>query len=308
VTINKTGVDGTYFRVTPSGQATSSIVGKFNAFAVGASGSKTMTLGLSIGSAGIKTGSVTIDNLDVSTGGGAGHGGNDANDTVALSTIVLDHANPSFGLPGDPSVLVHDFGMVTQGAPATFTFDIFNSPTTASYTAGLELDGVVGSGHTTVLTTNLAPFGGSATLTEGGHRSFLATLDSSATGIFSATYTLDFSDENLPGAMSLGSLTLQLSATVQAGSPTGDFDQDGVADGRDFLAWQRGVGLTSGATLGDGDGDYDRSVDSDDLMLWQNQFGAATSIAAGVCEPQTGALVVVGAVAAIGFSRRRPVG
>jgi len=303
VTINKTGVDGTYIRVTPGGQATSTITGKLNAFAVGAPGNKSTTLGLPTNTAGSVTGTVTIDNLDVTLGGGEGHGGKDANDTVSLTSIVLNHANASFAALSDLNLLTHSFGTVTQGSMATFSFDIFNLPTTANYTAGLDLDGVVGSGHTSVLTTDLSTFNGGSTLAAGDHRSFVATLNTAATGMFSANYTFSFSDENLPGAAALGSLTLQLSGTVQAGPPTGDFDQDGVTDGSDFLAWQRGVGMSSGAALGEGDGDHNGAVNGDDLTLWQNEFGLALPAAAAVPEPGAVWLAVVGATAAL-ISRR----
>lgn len=54
-----------------------------------------------------------------------------------------------------------------------------------------------------------------------------------------------------------------------------DFDNDGDADGMDFLLWQRGFG-TAGpeASKQDGDADGDADVDADDLALWQLTFGA----------------------------------
>jgi hypothetical protein len=52
----------------------------------------------------------------------------------------------------------------------------------------------------------------------------------------------------------------------------GDFDGDQDADGADFLAWQRGVGL-NGAERADGDADGDQDVDGADLALWRGNFG-----------------------------------
>ncbi|MAT71603.1 MAG: hypothetical protein CMJ58_19010 [Planctomycetaceae bacterium] len=54
---------------------------------------------------------------------------------------------------------------------------------------------------------------------------------------------------------------------------TGDFNNDGSVTGFDFLAWQRGFGTGSGATLADGDGNGDGDVDGDDLAVWQTQYG-----------------------------------
>lgn len=61
---------------------------------------------------------------------------------------------------------------------------------------------------------------------------------------------------------------------VQVVEPSADFDEDGDVDGRDFLAWQRGHGITSpNAEKGDGDADNDTDVDGVDLGVWQDQYG-----------------------------------
>jgi hypothetical protein len=54
---------------------------------------------------------------------------------------------------------------------------------------------------------------------------------------------------------------------------TADFDGDGDVDGRDFLTWQRGYGMTTGATLAHGDSNADGDVDGDDLATWQETYG-----------------------------------
>ena len=54
---------------------------------------------------------------------------------------------------------------------------------------------------------------------------------------------------------------------------TGDFDGDGDVDGRDFLAWQRGYGMTTGAALANGDSNADGDVDGEDLATWQETYG-----------------------------------
>jgi Pretoxin HINT domain/Serpin (serine protease inhibitor) len=51
-----------------------------------------------------------------------------------------------------------------------------------------------------------------------------------------------------------------------------DFDGDGDVDGRDFLAWQRGFGM-SGPMLANGDSNADGHVDGADLSAWQSAFG-----------------------------------
>ena len=97
-TLNKGGDDGTYYEVTATGDATSSIGGRFNAFRTNGIDSTSIDVGLatSTAAAGLKSGTVTIDNLDITTQFGAGHGANDGDDTFNVDLTVLDHATPSF--------------------------------------------------------------------------------------------------------------------------------------------------------------------------------------------------------------------
>lgn len=163
VTLNKAGLNGTYYSVTTAGAATSSVTGRYNAFTTGATGSRSINVGLttSTATAGLKTGTVTVDNLDVTTAGGAARGANDGDDVATVNLSVLSHANPSFLADSDVNSLVYDFGAVSLNSPApTFSFDLFNLEATAGYTAGLDLDSIIGSGDTGRLTTNLSPFQG----------------------------------------------------------------------------------------------------------------------------------------------------
>jgi hypothetical protein len=118
-------------------------------------------------------------------------------------------------------------------------------------------------------------------------------IDTMTPGAFSATYTLNFSDENILGATTLGSLMLTLTGIVEpANVVNADFNGDGSVDGVDLLAWQIGFGAQSGATLADGDANGDGAVNDADLAAWQSQFSGAESLAAStpVPEPATMAL------------------
>ena len=88
---------------------------------------------------------------------------------------------------------------------------------------------------------------------------------------FNGTYQEGVSGE-LGGVSKLFLLQQRASATTGV-AETGDFDQDGDVDGRDFLTWQRGFGSPSGDLLAWGDGNLDGIVDSDDMAIWQSQFG-----------------------------------
>src|SRR5262249_14737029 len=126
MTINKSGVDGTYYEVRTSGAATSTVSGRYNAFAMDSVGSKMATLGLngSTATAGLKSGSVTVDNLDITTQGGAGKGANDADDVINIRATVLEHANPSFAAATDTNSVTLNFGNLPQGSGThSMTFD-----------------------------------------------------------------------------------------------------------------------------------------------------------------------------------------
>jgi hypothetical protein len=74
---------------------------------------------------------------------------------------------------------------------------------------------------------------------------------------------------------------------ISVAVPSADFDGDGLVDGADLLAWQRGLG-TSGATRMAGDADGDGDVDGNDLVIWRQQHGQGSAIAAGANVPEPG--------------------
>jgi hypothetical protein len=51
-----------------------------------------------------------------------------------------------------------------------------------------------------------------------------------------------------------------------------DFDSDFDVDGRDFLTWQRGNGILTGATKAQGDANGDGAVNGTDLAEWQARY------------------------------------
>jgi lysozyme len=75
-------------------------------------------------------------------------------------------------------------------------------------------------------------------------------------------------------------------------TPTGDFDNDGDVDGRDFLRWQRGFGITSGATRAQGDANFNGAVTALDLQVWQNSYGAG-ALAAVTTVPETSVFFLI---------------
>ena len=114
---------------------------------------------------------------------------------------------------------------------------------------------------------------GSLSLAAGMGHTFTAMLSTAAVGSFSATYTLNFSDENLAGAQNK-SITLTLLGNVIL---AGDYNRDGIVDAADYTVWRRFENQSVTAYSG-ADGDGDGLVDDDDFDLWKAHFG---DVAAG---------------------------
>jgi subtilisin family serine protease len=72
-------------------------------------------------------------------------------------------------------------------------------------------------------------------------------------------------------------LSVAVPAVPQVQGLPSDADRDGDVDGNDFLAWQRNVGKTSGATQAQGDANGDGKVSGSDLASWKQSFGAIVS-------------------------------
>jgi hypothetical protein len=137
----------------------------------------------------------------------------------ALTNVdVLDHANGSFAGDANADTLTLDFGTVEQGSSQSRGFSLHNLVATAGYTAALDLDSIGETDAAGVFSTDLATF---LNLVAGGSNTYSVTLDTSSSGAFAATYTLNFSDEDLAGAAGGQTLTLNvLGEVVPVPEPT----------------------------------------------------------------------------------------
>jgi hypothetical protein len=70
---------------------------------------------------------------------------------------------------------------------------------------------------------------------------------------------------------------VDIGAYEAQGPPSADFVDDNIINGADFLAWQRGFGMTAGVSQANGDSDYDNDVDASDLASWLSSYGQAES-------------------------------
>ncbi|HSW46181.1 MAG TPA: endonuclease [Phycisphaerae bacterium] len=267
VTLNKVGSHPTTYDILITGQAVSAAAGPRQAF-IGGTQTRNIDAGLAgdTTTAGLKTGSLIIDNTEI-TSGSTGQGSADGNDTINVSATVLEHAEGSFTGTSNTDTLTIDFGRVNPGSGIHGSgFSVHNLEVVSGFTAGLDLDGIDGSGDTATLATDLASF---SNLASGNNQAFNASLDASTIGVFQAVYTLHVSDQNLPGATAGTDLVLTLKAAVRFAA---DFNADGYVDDQDFTLLDNcfsgpNVPYVTGCDTRDLDGDVD--VDMADFGRFQ---------------------------------------
>ncbi|NOX60018.1 MAG: hypothetical protein GXP29_14325, partial [Planctomycetes bacterium] len=272
------GADPTYYSVTPGAEATSSITGAFNAFDYNPQ-STSINVGLSTATAtaGLRSASVTIDNLDVD-GAAAGQGSQDGDDVIDLELRVLDHSEASFDVALNDDTLVIDFGSVAAGSGiVNVSFDIYNLEATVGFTADLDIDVVGSSGDVAVLSSDVVPSGG---IVAGSLSGFAAQFDTGvAPAVYLSTYTIVVSDENLNGDTPGSTLTLTLMGEVVGFPAIFPFDDDGdgdvdILDFGVFTSCQTvpGVGVALSVPCDNQDEDQDGDVDLDDFAAFQQAF------------------------------------
>lgn len=318
VDVLREGVDPTYFTVIGGGLLELSGGDVRDAVGAASLDASNRSYGYAVAagattSAGVFSGSVTVDNLDVTTQGGTGRGANDADDVFDYELTVLDHATPSLAGPGVVLADGLDAGIIGLGlGPATFEVPVYNLNGTAGFTADL-LAGPVSSsdGRVTAGAFDAVAGGGSETVT--------VTVSPDALGMLSATVTLGTAEPAFAGAQNLASLSVGVTGRV---ATPGDANLDGDVDvfrfdgGGDAQILTSNLGTLSGATWTDGNFNGDGDVDvfqfdglGDAQLLTSNLGfpGTAASRAAvasgeegdvsamtasGTYDPATGAVVV----------------
>ena len=114
---------------------------------------------------------------------------------------------------------------------------------------------------------------GSPTI-DAGDPAFNAPPDFEQRGV---PFTRTFDGDGVGGVrIDMGAVEVQ----TAGGAASADFDADEDVDGFDFLLWQLGYGITSGASQSDGDATFDGAVTSGDLSVWELQYGTAAPLVA----------------------------
>jgi endonuclease I len=308
ITIGKTGATPTTCDIATTGNGITAAAGVGQTFDYN-SQTRSIAVGLnaSTSTVGVKTGTITVHNSDL-TSAGAGQGSADGNDTINISATVLAHANASFNVATDTNTKTLNFGTVYVGSGShTLGFAVSNLISASGYIAGLDLLSNSSTGDTSILTTNLAPFGGLAT---GSSQAFTATFNAPV-GSYSATYTLNLSDDvRLVGAVAQ-QLTLTLSGSVAY--LRGDFNIDGQLTSADvhamlnaltdLKAYESTNHLNNGDLLAIGDFNGDGKVANNDIQLLLDSIAGGGG-ASAVPEPASSILLSIGMLL-VGFTRSK---
>lgn len=276
VTLHKVGGDPTTFEIAGTGYASSTSIGPRQTF-VGGTGSKNLSAGLSCSTttAGLKTGSLVVNNTEL-TSAGSGQGSADGNDTIDIELQVREHAEASFDALVNEDTRTIDFGIVpAECGVDTEGFAVYNIEVVSGFTAALDLDSISPAGDTVALYTDLAGF---SDLPAGDGQSFHAYFDTTlGAGSYESSYTLSVSDEDLPGTQSGTDMVLTLKGKV----PVFPFDDnaDGNVDLADFAGFSACFVGPGGEPLGDPcdpcnnhDADGDGDVDLADFASFQEAF------------------------------------
>jgi hypothetical protein len=106
---------------------------------------------------------------------------------------------------------------------------------------------------------------------------------------FSHANTVQWGADNQGGALARGEMNFR-NVLFDIGPFTpGDFNGDGLADGRDLLYWQRTVGSQLDNSA---DANGDGVVDATDLAMWRQNFGRTFTLAASANVPEPAAMFV----------------
>jgi endonuclease I len=318
--LTTTGDDNSFTRVNVAGSSTADsngmqITGSTALFNSAASTSS-RSLGGTLSSVGNKTGSLSLA-VSTAENGGAGLAGEGAYSAISVgySATVLDHANASFSGTQDTDSITIDLGVFAKGTGMhQAAFSLFNLITTVGFTAGLDLNSILGNGDTSELTTTLASF---QNLAAGSSSAYFADLNTDITGNFSASYSLGLSDNALlPGATAQAApLTLTLTGIVKL--TAGDFNFDQHVDSSDIASllsaltdlsdYESQNNLTPQDMLDLGDLNSDGAFNNADLQAFLNLLLSGHGSTASVPEPASLGLLVLGSLCMLGVRARRRV-
>lgn len=269
-TLTRDGNDGVYYRVSPQPGATSPQSGDWNAFAINGPDTAMIEVGFAPGAAddsGLATATVLIDNLDVTTGGGAGRGANDADDVVMIDLMVFDRSEGSFDEFSDVDLYELDLGEIELGnGNASAEVVIFNIGGPGALVADLDVVFDMAVGDDDRFSTDLT---GEESVGAFDDLPIIVTLADDVAGVFSADFVYRvFDDRSIDGFDEGAPLTIRVTGEVASACPA-DLDGDGSVGSNDLAILLSGWGAPGAGDL-DGSGE----IDAADLATLLAGWGA----------------------------------
>jgi endonuclease I len=266
-TLVRDGDDGVYYEIIPMLGAETPDAGR-GAFAIGGSDSKAFSVGFAPGvtdASGVKLADVLIDNLDVTTGGGAGRGANDADDLATVVLSVYDRSNASFDVEVDVNVISVDIGEVERfSGPVYAERFLYNLPG-GELTAPLEVQLESVTGDAARFQTDLLSAAGLRPVDE---RPIILTLSDDVAGEFSAKLRYaTFDDRSIPGAAEGTPLEITLIGSVVLEPCYADLTDDGGVDTADLATLVASWGQPGRADF-DGSGGADAADLAAMIATW----------------------------------------
>jgi len=211
ITLNKNGVDATTYSRTATGDLSAPTSASGLALA-GGTQSVVVPVSIATGTPGMKSGTIVFDNL-ATTSNGNSQGSNNGDATATITGEIVAHANGSLSPTDDLNTRIIDLGDFAAGSgnQAFSLMGILTNFAGIDPQAALDLDSIlVLSGATGVISLTPTTLGN---LLAGSSGDLGGMISTTTPGAFSATYTLNLSDEDLPGATA-EALTLTLAADV----------------------------------------------------------------------------------------------
>lgn len=236
IDLNRAGNDGVYYAVLADGFAITDqplTNGFTGAFAINETAPRSIVVGIDpvlITDAGLYTGDVWIDNLDMTDGLGSGFGSLDADDLIVVTAEVLDPSQASFDDTALTELVEIDLGTVAPETAAFVDLPIYAFENTVDYTAATYLTVQTSAGDTFAFDLTL-PVGPIEAGTSG-----VASIDfyASVEGDYTVTYELMASDApSIVGAADRSVLTVVANATVGVLCPA-DLSGDGNVNNTDI--------------------------------------------------------------------------
>ena len=255
VTLNRDGVDGVYYAVSSSGDAVSDQPlhnGFTGAFPIGNASSRTIRVGIDpsvVDGPGIYSGSVTVDNLDMTTGFGAGRGGNDGDDVIGVSFESLTPSLASLAPEAQVTTLDVDADLLTLGDTAEIEIPIYALDAGFPAAPVVSLVGLAGSsGIVDVVLPSTA-------ILPGGSANLVVEVTPNEAGPLVIFVTLGTADDpTIMGAMDRGTLALTITAPVR---DTRDLNGDGTVDAVDLATLLEILDVNDPFSDLSGDGAFD---------------------------------------------------